>query len=129
VVANEAKAAFKIIAEDIPGAGLLAITSPDQIYANWIESTHESNLVESTSTIGDLLNQVDKKASIVTLHDGHPLALSWLGSVRGQHCLPLGVDRFGQAGNIQQLYAEYGIDTDAVIEAIAQTIVYSLRNT
>ncbi|MBP02884.1 MAG: transketolase, partial [Rhodospirillaceae bacterium] len=129
VVANEAKAAFKIIAEDMPGAGLLAITSPDQIYANWTESKQEYNSLDCKSTIGKLLSQVDKEASIVTIHDGHPLALSWLGSVRGQYCLPLGVDKFGQAGNIKDLYAEYGIDTQAIVEAIAQTVICKLKNT
>jgi pyruvate dehydrogenase E1 component len=60
---------------------------------------------------------------LVTVQDGHPLALGWLGSVLGQRCEALGVDRFGQAGSVAQLYAEYGIDTDAVVDAVADIIV------
>ena len=59
----------------------------------------------------------------MTVHDSHPLALGWLGSVHGQKCEALGVDRFGQAGNISDLYAEYGIDSEAVVSAVADIIV------
>jgi pyruvate dehydrogenase E1 component len=35
----------------------------------------------------------------------------------------LGVERFGQAGSIADLYREYGIDSDAVVDAVADVIV------
>ena len=65
--------------------------------------------------------------SIVTVHDGHPAALGWLGSVRGHRCQALGVDRFGQAGNIASLFKEYGIDTETVIDAVADLILAESR--
>jgi pyruvate dehydrogenase E1 component len=33
---------------------------------------------------------------------------------------PLGVDRFGQSGDIPGLFAEYRIDTAAIIDAVAR---------
>ena len=36
-VAEEAKRAHAAILEDIPGAGLLAVTSPDRLHANWLK--------------------------------------------------------------------------------------------
>jgi pyruvate dehydrogenase E1 component len=33
---------------------------------------------------------------------------------------PLGVDRFGQSGDIPDLFAEYRIDTAAIIDAVAR---------
>ena len=51
--------------------------------------------------------------------DGHPAAHAWLGAVRGQRVVPLGVDHFGQAGDIPDLYREYGLDTDAILDACA----------
>ena len=53
----------------------------------------------------------------------HPAALGWLGSVRGHFCEPLGVDRFGQAGDIAALYSEYGIDTETAVDAVADVVV------
>ncbi len=125
VVAPEAKAAFDIIREDVPGAGLLAITSPDRLYASWTAAARarKGGRRGAHSPIERLLSGLSPDATLVTVQDGHPLALGWLGSVMGQRCEALGVDRFGQAGSIAQLYAEYGIDTDAVVDAVADVIV------
>ena len=49
--------------------------------------------------------------------DGHPLTLSWLGGVRGQKIAPLGVEAFGQSGDIPDLYRVYGLDADAIVAA------------
>jgi pyruvate dehydrogenase E1 component len=57
---------------------------------------------------------------LVTLLDGSPAALSWLGSVRGQRVSPLGLDRFGQTGSLGDLYREYRLDVDAIVEAAAE---------
>jgi hypothetical protein len=35
--------------------------------------------------------------------------------VRGQRVVPLGVDRFGQAGDITDLYLDYGLDGLVII--------------
>jgi len=43
--------------------------------------------------------------------------------VRGQRVVPLGVDHFGQAGDIPDLYREYGLDTDAILDACAQALL------
>ena len=125
VVAPEAQAAFEIIREDLPGAGLLAITSPDRLQAGWNAAARarRKGRVNVTSPIEQLLARLAKDATLVTVHDSHPLALGWLGSVHGQKCEALGVDRFGQAGNISDLYAEYGIDSEAVVSAVADIIV------
>ncbi len=37
-VAPEAEAAFEVLREEEPGAGLLAITSPDRLHAGWLEA-------------------------------------------------------------------------------------------
>ena len=50
----------------------------------------------------------------MTVIDGHQLTLSWLGSVLGHKVIPLGVDRFGQTGNIKELLTEFGIDSSNI---------------
>jgi pyruvate dehydrogenase E1 component len=59
----------------------------------------------------------------VTVLDGHPAVLSWLGAVRGQRVVPLGVERFGQSGDIPDLYRRYGLDEEAILDACAQAML------
>ena len=52
--------------------------------------------------------------------DGSPGTLSWLGGVRGQRVSPLGLDRFGQTGDLPDLYREYRLDAQAIMDAAAE---------
>ena len=55
--------------------------------------------------------------------DGYPATLAWLGAVHGHRIISLGVDRFGQSGDIPDLYRIHGIDTDAIVDAAARVCV------
>ena len=68
-------------------------------------------------------------AALVTVGDFHPATLSWLGAVAGNAIVPLGVDRFGQSGDIPDLYRAYGIDTDAILDAAARACLAALPRT
>jgi pyruvate dehydrogenase E1 component len=134
-VAQEAMAAHDAIADDVPGAGLLAVTSPDRLYANWgatasgdagapaWHATGDGRDRRAASHVERLLAPLAPHAALVTVLDGHPATLAWLGSVRGQRTYPLGVERFGQSGDVPDLYRAYGIDEDAIIEAVARACV------
>jgi pyruvate dehydrogenase E1 component len=115
-VAPEALAAHQAVAEDIPGAGLLAITSPDRLHRDWLAA----RVGGERSVTERLLARLRPGASLVTVGDFHPATLSWLGAVAGNTIIPLGVDRFGQSGDIPDLYRAYGIDTDAILDATAR---------
>ena len=44
--------------------------------------------------------------------------------LRWRSCVaPLGVDRFGQTGNLAELYAAYRLDESAITEAIAEILL------
>ena len=66
-----------------------------------------------------LLSALAPGAGLVTVIDGASGALSWLGGVRGQRVSALGVDSFGQAGDLIDLYRAYRLDSAAIIEACA----------
>jgi pyruvate dehydrogenase E1 component len=66
-------------------------------------------------------------AALVTVGDFHPATLSWLGAVNQNPVFSLGVDRFGQSGDIPDLYHAYGIDTDAILDAAARACLRALR--
>ena len=63
-----------------------------------------------------------RDAALVTVIDGHPATFSWIGAVRGQRIAPLGVDRFGQSGDIPDLYGYYGLDAEAIAAAVERTL-------
>jgi pyruvate dehydrogenase E1 component len=122
-VAPEALAAHRALAEDLPGLGLLVVTSPDRLYADWRRARHAGG----TSHAERLLGALAPGAGLVTVGDSHPATLSWLGAVRGHRVQPLGVDRFGQSGDIPDLYRHYGLDEEAIVAAAARLLLEALR--
>jgi len=64
-----------------------------------------------------LLSGVQNAATIITVHDAHPAALSWLAGVSGHRLIPLGVEHFGQTGTVDDLYRHFEIDTQAIVSA------------
>jgi pyruvate dehydrogenase E1 component len=123
-VAPEALEAFAQVKEDEPDAGLLVITSPDRLHAEWLSARRKARAgYGAPSWIEELLAPLAPDAALVTVLDGHPAAHAWLGSVRGQRVVPLGVDHFGQAGDLPDLYREYGLDVEAIIDACAQAVL------
>ncbi len=126
-VAPEAEAAFEVLRDEEPGAGLLAVTSPDRLHAGWLDAqrARRSGDRNAVSHIERVLAPLARGASLVTVLDGHPATHSWMGAVRGQRVVPLGPDHFGQSGDIPDLYREYGLDTDAILDACAQAMLAS----
>jgi pyruvate dehydrogenase E1 component len=123
-IAPEAMAAFADLVAEEPGAGLLAITSPDRLHAGWLAAARARREgLRQLSHIEHLLAPLAPGAALVTILDGHPAAHAWLGAVLGQRVVPLGVDRFGQSGDIPDLYRIYGLDADAILDACAQALL------
>ncbi|HEV2044917.1 MAG TPA: transketolase [Sphingomicrobium sp.] len=120
----EALAAHDELAADIPGLGLLNITSPDLLHRGWTAAqasrwsgNHQPSHIES------LLARLAPGAGLVTLCDAAPASLSWLGGVLGNRVAPLGVERFGQTGSLAELYAAYRLDGTAITEAVAEILL------
>jgi pyruvate dehydrogenase E1 component len=119
-VAPEAIEATGFIGESRRDVGLLAITSVDRLHAGWTAARNLRRArrgVQHLSHIEQLLAPLSRDCGIVTVIDGHPAALGWLGSVRGHRVEALGVEHFGQTGSIDELYRTYGIDANAIIDA------------
>jgi pyruvate dehydrogenase E1 component len=119
-VAVEAIEATGFIGESRRDVGLLAITSADRLHAGWTAARklrRERRGQQHLSHVEKLLAPLPRDCGIVTVIDGHPAALGWLGSVRGHRLEALGVEHFGQTGTIDDLYRHYGIDANAIIDA------------
>jgi pyruvate dehydrogenase E1 component len=119
-VAPEAIEAVGLIGESHRDVGLLAVTSADRLYAGWSAARNlrrDRRGVQHLSHIEQMLAPLGRDCGIVSVIDGHPASLGWLGSVRGHRVEALGVEHFGQTGTIGDLYRHYGIDANAIIDA------------
>ena len=118
-IAPEAVEAVGLMGEDRRDVGLLAVTSADRLNAGWTaaQRARERGLVHARSHIERLLDEVPAHCALVTVLDGHPATLSWLGGVHGHRTRGLGVEHFGQTGSLPDLYRHYGIDANAIIAA------------
>jgi len=124
-LAPEALAAWEELREEEPGCGLLAVTSPDLLHRDFSAShaLRGTGHPRSPSHIEKLLTPLGRDAGLVTLVDGSPAALSWLGGVRGHRVSPLGTDRFGQTGDLPDLFRSYRLDAEAIYDAAAEIIL------
>ena len=91
-IVPEVLAAWETLAEDLPGLGLLAVTSPDLLHRGWsaARAARWGGQAAAPSHVEALLGALAPGAGLVTVIDGSPAALSWLGGVRGMRVSPLG---------------------------------------
>ena len=123
-VMPEAIAAWEELREDVPGLGLLSVTSPDLLHRGWTAAQAGRWAGKSKASHAErLLSRLGRNAGLVTIVDAAPASLSWLGGVLGQRVAPLGVDRFGQTGSLADLYAAYRLDGAAITEAVAELLL------
>ncbi len=113
-VASEAIESTALLGEKFKDSGVLSITSSDNLFHNWKNQTLSFKNKTTQSHIEKLLEFIPRDTRIITVVDGHPMTLSWIGSVYGHKIIPLGVDSFGQAGNIKDLFTEFRIDTSNI---------------
>ena len=125
VMAPDALEAHRRLSEKFGDIGLLAVTSTDRLYNEW-QDLERSRLTGSDggrmAHVEDLMEPLSADARFVTVIDGHPAALAWLGSVRGHAVSPLGVNSFGQSGDTIDLFRHYQIDSDAIERSIDRFI-------
>jgi pyruvate dehydrogenase E1 component len=118
-LAPEAIEAVGLMGEDRRDVGLLAVTSADRLNAGWTaaQRARERGLAHAESHAERLLAAMPERCALITVVDGHPATLAWLGGVHGHRTRPLGVEHFGQTGTIADLYRHYGIDAAGIMRA------------
>jgi pyruvate dehydrogenase E1 component len=118
-VAPEAIEAVGLMGEDRRDVGLLAITSADRLNAGWTaaERARQRGQVNAMSHIERLMAPLSRDCGIVSVLDGHPATLAWLGAVYGHRTKTLGVEHFGQTGSLADLHRHYGLDANTILHA------------
>ncbi|RUM95820.1 transketolase [Pseudaminobacter arsenicus] len=120
-VAPEVIDAAGRLGEDRRDIGVLAITSADRLNAGWTaaQRARKRGHKKAAGHIETLLADLPRHCAIVTVTDGHPATLAWLGGVAGHRTIPLGVEHFGQTGSIADLYRHYGIDAASIVRTVS----------
>lgn len=123
-VAPEAASALGELLDLSPGAGLLSVTSADRLNAGWQAARKADQIGEpaTPSHVEKLLAPLSRETRLVTVLDGHPATLAWMGAVRGHRVEALGVEHFGQTGTIPDLYRQSRIDQTAISQAGLSTL-------
>ena len=119
-VAPQVIASCNEINSQSPGsAAVLAITSSDRLHQGWIKAQNlrNSGLRTASGHIETLFSQIGSNVRIVTVTDGHPSVLTWLGAVAGHRVFGLGVDRYGESGTLSELYKAYRLDKNSILSA------------
>jgi pyruvate dehydrogenase E1 component len=105
-------------ADELTGAGravdVVCLTSADLVFR---ALRARRGLTPGDDAILDALLPADRAAPLVTVLDGHPHTLSFLGAVRNVPIACLGVDDFGQSGDVDDLYRAFGIDPETIVGA------------
>jgi pyruvate dehydrogenase E1 component len=105
-------------ADELTEAGravdVVCLTSADLIFR---ALRARRGLAPGDDAILDALLPADRAAPLITVLDGHPHTLSFLGAVRTVPITCLGVDDFGQSGDVDDLYRSFGIDPETIVGA------------
>lgn len=121
-VAPEAIEAAGRIGNGRRDIGVLAVTSADRLNSGWTAArrARARGQSEAVSQIERLMAPIGQNATLITVTDGHPATLAWIGGVKGHQTVPLGVEHFGQTGTVSDLYRHFQIDADAIVAAASR---------
>jgi pyruvate dehydrogenase E1 component len=105
-----------IEAADVLGdeVDVICVTSADLLFR---AVRARAGLGEHEYGILDELLPADRAAPLVTVLDGDPHALAFLAAVNATPLTPLGVTRFGQSGDLADVYEHHEIDAEAIVGA------------
>ncbi len=123
-VLPEVLEAAEMLAAEGVAANVVDVTSVDLLYRSWraglvaaVDAAHTAGGAARPGHVERLFPPDQRGAPIVTVHDGAPHTLSWIGSVHGVPLVPLGVDAFGQVGSVGDLFRHFRLDAPAVVNA------------
>jgi pyruvate dehydrogenase E1 component len=119
VMPEVCEAAADLERDGVP-SDVLCLTSPDLLFR---AVQARRGLAGGAADVLDDLFPPERAAPLVTVLDGHPHTLAFLAGVRSVPATHLGVDDFGQSGDVDDLYRHFGLDADTIAGAAADLLV------
>jgi pyruvate dehydrogenase E1 component len=96
------------------GVEVVCVTSADLLFR---ALRARAGFGDHDHAILDDLFPAARAAPMVTVLDGDPHALAFLASVNAVPLTPMGVTRFGQSGDLDDVYRQHEIDAETVVGA------------
>jgi pyruvate dehydrogenase E1 component len=113
-VMPEVVAAASALEADGVACDVVCVTSADLIFR---AAQARRGLAPGSFAALERLFPVEGAAPMVTVLDGHPHTLSFLGTINSTPISCLGVSDFGQVGDVDDLYRHFGIDAPTIVGA------------
>jgi pyruvate dehydrogenase E1 component len=113
-VLPEVLAAARDLSDAGVGVDVVCLTSADLVFR---ALQARQGLEDGDDKILEILFPSRRIAPIVSVLDGHPHTLSFLAAIHGAPIACLGVNDFGQSGDVADLYRQFGIDADTIVGA------------
>jgi pyruvate dehydrogenase E1 component len=110
----EVIAAASALEEDGVACDVICLTSADLVFR---AAQARQGLGSGATDVLEVLFPEDRAAPMVAVLDGHPHTLSFLGTINSSPMASLGVDDFGQVGEVDDLYSHFGIDAATIVGA------------
>ncbi|MER7002811.1 pyruvate dehydrogenase [Dactylosporangium sp. NPDC000555] len=95
-------------------ADVVCVTSPGLLFE---ASQARRGLATAPTWILDAVFPADRAVAMVTVLDGHPHTLAFLAGMHRVAAAHLGVSRFGQSGDLADIYRYHGIDASSIVAA------------
>ncbi|MFC4950575.1 transketolase-like TK C-terminal-containing protein [Pseudonocardia sp. GCM10023141] len=113
-VVPEALAAAERLAAQGQDCDVICVTSPGLVFeALQARGGHGS----AETWILEAAFPARRAAPMVTVLDGHPHTLAFLAGINQVRASHLGVSRFGQSGDLDDVFRHHGLDTDSIVAA------------
>jgi pyruvate dehydrogenase E1 component len=93
---------------------VICVTSADLLHRAF---RARAGFGEHPREILDEMFPAERAAPMVTVLDGDPNALTFLGGINAVPITPLGVTRFGQSGDLEDVYRHHEIDAETIVGA------------
>ena len=110
----EALAAAERLAAQGTPTDVVCVTSPGLVF----EAVQaRSGRGPGESWVLDAVFPARRATPLVTVLDGHPHTLAFLAGINQVRAAHLGVSRFGQSGDLDDVYRHHGLDVDSIVRA------------
>jgi pyruvate dehydrogenase E1 component len=110
-VLPEVLAAADALGDDVD---VVCVTSADLLFR---AVRARAGLGDGSAAILEELFPAGRAAPLVTVLDGDPHALAFLAAANATALTPLGVTRFGQSGDLAEVYEHHEIDAETIVGA------------
>jgi pyruvate dehydrogenase E1 component len=113
-VMPEVLAAASVLANHGVACDVICLTSADLVFR---AAQAKRGLTNWPTDVLETVFPPERAAPIVAVLDGHPHTLSFLGTINSTPISCLGVNDFGQVGEVDDLYSHFGIDAVTIVGA------------